>query len=97
MPDDVSEAEKTDRIMTLQAAQKRIQGELLQSMVGTVEEVLVDGPSRRRGHEVSGRTSGNTIVNFAGGQALIGQLVPVRITGATPNALRGELVGSAGL
>ena len=91
MPDDVSEAEKTERIMALQAAQRRIQLELLQAMTGTVEEVLVDATSRRRGHEVSGRTSGNTIVNFAGGQELIGRLVPVRITEAAPNSLRGEL------
>jgi tRNA-2-methylthio-N6-dimethylallyladenosine synthase len=92
MPDDVSEAEKTDRIMTLQAAQKRIQAELLQSMVGSVEEVLVDAISRRRAEDVSGRTSGNTIVNFAGGRELIGRLVPVRITDAAPNSLRGDRV-----
>jgi len=92
MADDVSEAEKTSRIMSLQAAQKGIQAELLQSMVGTVEEVLVDATSRRRASEVSGRTSGNTIVNFAGGRELIGQLVPVRLTEAAPNSLRGELV-----
>lgn len=93
MPDDVTEAEKTTRIMELQAAQRRIQLELLQSAVGTVEEVLVDSTSRRRETEVSGRTSGNTIVNFAGGRELIGQLLPVRITEAAPNSLRGELVG----
>jgi tRNA-2-methylthio-N6-dimethylallyladenosine synthase len=91
MADDVTEAEKTARIMALQAAQRRIQGELLQSAVGTVEEVLVDSTSRRRGSEVAGRTSGNTVVNFAGGEELIGRLVPVRITEAAPNSLRGEL------
>jgi tRNA-2-methylthio-N6-dimethylallyladenosine synthase len=91
MADDVTEGEKTARIMELQAAQRRIQLELLQSAVGTVEEVLVDATSRRRDTEVSGRTSGNTIVNFAGGRELIGRLVPVRITEAAPNSLRGEL------
>lgn len=93
LADDVGEAEKTDRIMTLQAAQRRIQLELQQAAVGTVEEVLADATSRRREWEVSGRTSGNTIVNFAGGQELIGRLVPVRITEAAPNSLRGELAG----
>ena len=91
MTDDVTEAEKTTRIMALQAAQRRIQGELLQAAVGTVEEVLVDSTSRRSGSDVAGRTSGNTVVNFAGGEELIGQLVPVRITEAAPNSLRGEL------
>ncbi|MBA3948463.1 MAG: tRNA (N6-isopentenyl adenosine(37)-C2)-methylthiotransferase MiaB [Acidobacteria bacterium] len=92
MADDVTEGEKTTRIMALQSAQRRIQLELLQSAVGSVEEVLVDAISRRRGSDVSGRTSGNTIVNFAGGEELIGRLVPVRITEAAPNSLRGELV-----
>lgn len=92
MPDDVPEAEKTARIMELQAAQRRIQLELLQRAVGSVEEVLADSVSRRRASEVSGRTSGNTIVNFPGGPDLIGRLLPVRITEAGPNSLRGELV-----
>jgi tRNA-2-methylthio-N6-dimethylallyladenosine synthase len=92
MADDVGEREKTERIMTLQEAQRKIQAALLQDAVGTVEEVLVDSTSRRRASEVSGRTSGNTIVNFAGGRELIGSLVPVRITEAAPNSLRGELV-----
>lgn len=91
MPDDVSEAEKTARIMTLQDLQRTIQAALLQDAVGTVQEVLVDATSRRRDWEVSGRTSGNTIVNFAAGRELIGSLVPVRITDAAPNSLRGEL------
>lgn len=97
MPDDVGEAEKTARIMTLQDAQRNIQASLLQAAVGTVEEVLVDSTSRRRESEVSGRTSGNTIVNFAGGRELIGSLVPVRITEAAPNSLRGELAAGAAL
>lgn len=91
MPDDVPEAEKTARIMELQAAQRRIQLELLQAAVGSVEEVLADSPSRRRASEVSGRTGGNTIVNFPGGPDLLGRLLPVRITEAGPNSLRGEL------
>ena len=91
MTDDVTEAEKTARIMALQAAQRRIQGELLKAAIGTVEEVLVDSTSRRSRFDVAGRTSGNTVVNFAGGEELIGRLVPVRIIEAAPNSLRGEL------
>jgi tRNA-2-methylthio-N6-dimethylallyladenosine synthase len=97
MADDVSEAEKTVRIMALQELQRGIQAGLLQASVGTVEEVLVDATSRRRDWEVSGRTSGNTIVNFAGGRELIGSIVPVRITEAAPNSLRGEMTGGAAL
>jgi tRNA-2-methylthio-N6-dimethylallyladenosine synthase len=90
MPDDVSEPEKTRRIVALQQTQKGIQGELLTAMVGRTFEVLVDSLSRRRDTELAGRTSGNTIVNFAGSSDLIGQLVSVRITEAGPNSLRGE-------
>jgi tRNA-2-methylthio-N6-dimethylallyladenosine synthase len=90
LPDDVSEEEKTRRIVALQALQKTIQGELFDASVGRLEPVLVDATSRRRDWELSGRTSGNTVVNFAGDAAWVGQIVPVRITGANPNSLRGE-------
>jgi tRNA-2-methylthio-N6-dimethylallyladenosine synthase len=94
LPDDVSEADKTRRIMALQALQKDIQGQWFDSAVGGWEAVLVDGISRRRGSELAGRTSGNTVVNFPGPVDWIGRLVGVRITGAAPNSLRGEAVSS---
>ncbi|OYW04275.1 MAG: hypothetical protein B7X11_03150 [Acidobacteria bacterium 37-65-4] len=90
LPDDVPEGEKTRRIVALQDLQREIQGRLHVSMVGQVEEVLVDARSKRRDWELAGRTSGNTVVNFAGDASLVGQLVPVRITAAAPNSLRGE-------
>jgi tRNA-2-methylthio-N6-dimethylallyladenosine synthase len=91
LPDDVSEEEKTRRIVALQGLQRDIQSELHQQAVGRTETVLVDSRSRRRGWELSGRTSGNTVVNFTGDETLIGQLVPVTITEANPNSLRGAL------
>jgi len=90
MPDDVSEEEKTRRIVALQALQRTIQGELFEATVGRVEPVLVDAKSRRRAWELSGRTPGNTVVNFPGEPAWVGRIVPVTITGANPNSLRGE-------
>jgi tRNA-2-methylthio-N6-dimethylallyladenosine synthase len=92
MADDVPEEEKTRRIVALQALQRDIQGELYRAAIGRREPVLVDAHSRRRDWELSGRTSGNTIVNFAGKGDWIGRLVTVRITGANPNSLRGEVV-----
>ena len=92
MPDDVPEAEKTRRIVALQALQREIQGKLYQEVVGTDEQVLVESRSRRRDWELSGRTSGNTVVNFGGDPGLIGRIVTVRISGANPNSLRGEAV-----
>jgi tRNA-2-methylthio-N6-dimethylallyladenosine synthase len=92
LPDAVSEAEKTDRIVALQMLQREIQLELHEAAIGCEEEVLVDAISRRRGSEVSGRTSGNTVVNFPGSAGLLGSFVRVRITRAGPNSLSGERV-----
>jgi tRNA-2-methylthio-N6-dimethylallyladenosine synthase len=63
MVDDVREDEKTARIVALQSLQRDIQSQLHARAVGTVVEVLVDSASRRREAEVSGRTSGNTVVS----------------------------------
>jgi tRNA-2-methylthio-N6-dimethylallyladenosine synthase len=94
LPDDVTEAEKTRRIVALQALQRDIQAEWFEAAVGTDVEVLVDGISRRRDFELTGRTGGNTIVNFPGPADWIGRRVGVRITGAAPNSLRGEPLGA---
>jgi tRNA-2-methylthio-N6-dimethylallyladenosine synthase len=94
LPDDVPEAEKTRRIVALQALQKGIQGEWFTSAVGREEAVLVDGVSRRRETELTGRTGGNTVVNFPGPADWIGRLVTVRIAEAAPNSLRGEVVSA---
>src|SRR5688572_29843678 len=92
LKDDVEEGEKTRRIVALQALQQRIQRELFEEAVGRIEPVLVDARSRRRDWELSGRTSGNTVVNFAGRPEWIGRVLGVRITGANPNSLRGDVV-----
>jgi tRNA-2-methylthio-N6-dimethylallyladenosine synthase len=90
MPEDVPELEKTRRIVALQSLQKNVQGELFAAAVGRTFDVLVDSRSRRRDWELSGRTSGNTVVNFSGQPEWIGRTVAVRITNANPNSLRGE-------
>ncbi len=90
MPDDVGEEVKTRRIVELQSLQRQNQGELFVAAIGRTEAVLVDSKSRRRDWELSGRTSGNTVINFSGRPDWIGRLLPVRVTGANPNSLRGE-------
>jgi tRNA-2-methylthio-N6-dimethylallyladenosine synthase len=92
LPDDVGEEEKTRRIVALQDLQKRIQRELFTAAIGRTEQVFVDARSRRREWELSGRTSGNTVVNLPGPAEWVGRTLPVRITGANPNSLRGEAV-----
>ncbi len=88
--DDVPEGEKTSRIVALQALQREIQQGIHDGLVGTSVEVLADASSRRRDTELSGRTSGNTVVNFPGDRSRIGTLVPVAIRRAGPNSLWGE-------
>ena len=55
-------------------------------------EVLVDATSRRREWELTGRTSGNTVVNFPGPPEWLGQLVNVVIRRAGPNSVWAEPV-----
>jgi tRNA-2-methylthio-N6-dimethylallyladenosine synthase len=97
LPDDVTDEEKTRRIVALQTLQREIQGEVYRQAIGREEVVLVESRSRRRDWELSGRTSGNTVVNFAGDPAWIGRIVRVRVTGANPNSLRAEAVQAPAL
>jgi tRNA-2-methylthio-N6-dimethylallyladenosine synthase len=90
MPDDVPEEEKTRRIVALQQVLRRIQWGLHERAVGHTVDVLVDHTSRRREWELSGRTSGNTVVNFPGDPSLVGRIVPVTIRRAGPNSVWGE-------
>ncbi|MCA1563858.1 MAG: tRNA (N6-isopentenyl adenosine(37)-C2)-methylthiotransferase MiaB [Acidobacteria bacterium] len=90
MADDVPETEKTRRIVALQALQRGIQTDLHRGAVGEVMSVLIDAQSRRRAWELSGRTSGNTVVNLPGPREWLGRTLPVRITGGGPHSLRGE-------
>jgi tRNA-2-methylthio-N6-dimethylallyladenosine synthase len=76
--------------VALQALQREIQLEIHAGLVGRTLPVLADAASRRRAWELSGRTSGNTVVNFPGEAAWIGQTVPVTIRRAGPNSLWGE-------
>ncbi len=90
-PDDVSEADKTRRIVALQSLQREIQLELHEAAMGSDVDVLVDSVSRRRDWELSGRTFGNTVVNFPGPREWLGRTVPVRITRAGAFSLGGEV------
>jgi tRNA-2-methylthio-N6-dimethylallyladenosine synthase len=88
--DDVPEEEKARRLALLQERQKAIQAALHEAAVGTTVEVLVDSVSRRRETELSGRTSGNTVVNFPGAASQLGSLVMVTIERAGPHSLWGR-------
>jgi tRNA-2-methylthio-N6-dimethylallyladenosine synthase len=61
------------------------------SRVGTLQRILVEGASRKDRNELMGRTACNRVVNFKGGDRLIGQMVDVLITETNTHSLRGEV------
>ena len=92
LPDDTPHAVKLKRLQQVQAALETNIRRISESRVGTVQRILVEGPSRKDKTELMGRTECNRIVNFAGPQRLVGQMVDVTITEALPHSLRGEVV-----
>jgi tRNA-2-methylthio-N6-dimethylallyladenosine synthase len=94
LPDDVPADIKSRRLAQLQSLQKGIQQSLNAGHVGRTFEVLIDSVSRRRGTEVSGRTTGNTVVNLPGTAGQVGSTVDVLIERAGPNSLWGRQVST---
>jgi tRNA-2-methylthio-N6-dimethylallyladenosine synthase len=95
LPDDTPQAVKLERLQKLQAAIETNVRRISASRVGTVQRILVEGPSRKDAAELMGRTECNRIVNFPGGAMparLVGQMIDVRITAALPHSLRGEVL-----
>jgi tRNA-2-methylthio-N6-dimethylallyladenosine synthase len=92
LADDTPQAVKLQRLQELQAAIEANARRIGESRVGTRQRILVEGPSRRDASELMGRTECNRIVNFAGADRLIGQMIDVRITRAYPHSLRGEVL-----
>jgi tRNA-2-methylthio-N6-dimethylallyladenosine synthase len=98
LTDDTPHEVKLARLQRLQAAIDANTRKYSAAMVGTVQRILVEGPSKKDPGELQGRTENNRVVNFAAGasfDALIGQLADVRITESFHYTLRGELVVSA--
>ena len=91
--DDTPHEVKLKRLQHLQAVLEDNVRRISASRVGTVQRILVEGPSRKDRTELMGRTECNRIVNFAGPPRLVGQMVDVTITEALPHSLRGEVRG----
>jgi tRNA-2-methylthio-N6-dimethylallyladenosine synthase len=96
MEDSTPAGVKSSRLSRLQKRIDELAQGVSQSMVGSVQRVLVEGISKKDASELAGRTDNNRIVNFAGGSAnsarLINTFVDVRITATQPHSLRGEIV-----
>ena len=92
MPGRIDPAVATERIEKLIALQDEMTQKNFASLIGTKETVLVTGQSKRNEHQLTGKCSRSISVNFEGNPALIGQIVPVRITAASKTTLRGEIL-----
>ncbi|MBC3831640.1 tRNA (N6-isopentenyl adenosine(37)-C2)-methylthiotransferase MiaB [Undibacterium amnicola] len=83
---------KLKRLQFLQAVIDANTKKYSNAMIGTIQRILVEGPSVKDPNELQGRTENNRVVNFAGGKELIGTLVNTRVTESYNYSLRGELV-----
>jgi tRNA-2-methylthio-N6-dimethylallyladenosine synthase len=92
--DDTPQEVKLERLHRLQAALDENVRRISSALVGTVQRILVEGPSRKDASELAGRTECNRMVNFKGPARLVGQLVDVTITATSSHSLRGEVVTS---
>ena len=94
LPDPTPRDVKLQRLQRLQAQLEAQSRSISERMVGSVERVLVEGPSRKNPAELAGRTGNNRVVNFPGAADLIHAFVEVKITCALPHSLRGELLNA---
>lgn len=92
LEDDVPMETKKARLSRLQQRINEMAAAISESMLGSVQSVLVERVSKKDPAQISGRTENNRIVNFDGSERLIGHFVDVRITEACTNSLKGEFV-----
>ncbi|MBI2881804.1 MAG: tRNA (N6-isopentenyl adenosine(37)-C2)-methylthiotransferase MiaB [Candidatus Tectomicrobia bacterium] len=88
--DQVSEEVKSRRFAEIRTLQEEITARKHRSLKGTVQEVLVEGPSPKELGKLTGRTRTNKIVNFFGPLRLVGHLIPIEITGSGLYSLEGK-------
>ena len=95
LQDGTPHAVKLARLQSLQAVIDANVARISESLIGTVQQVLVEGPARKSKGLMMGRSPCNRAVVFEGGPQnarLVGQLLDVRITQSQARSLRGELV-----
>jgi len=84
------------RLVRYQDRQRELALEFNRALEGTVQRVLVEGPSRHDEGVICGRTSTFKMINFPGDESQVGQHVDVRVLRAFTNSLRGEQLDRPG-
>ncbi|MDV2858071.1 MULTISPECIES: tRNA (N6-isopentenyl adenosine(37)-C2)-methylthiotransferase MiaB [Oceanimonas] len=92
LPDDISMEEKKQRLYRLQNTINNQAQLISRQMLGSVQRILVEGPSKLNPMELRGRTENNRVVNFEGPHTLIGGFADVEITEVMPHSLRGKFL-----
>ena len=92
MADDTPPEAKAGRLRRLQKRNDEMAFEIAESMIGSIQRVLVESEARRTKGELAARTDNNRIVNFSGQSRLIGEFVDVKITATMSHTLRGEIL-----
>ncbi len=96
MGDDVPEEVKARRLAEIIDVQRAMSASNNQRHLGTVEEVLVDGPSKRDSRDWKGRTDTNKIVVFPHSDEQVGDYINVAIDRVSAATLFGSRVGADG-
>ena len=92
LDDQTDQGTKKTRLAALQARISQNTQKISNSMVGSLQSILVTGPSKKDPGELSGRTENNRVVNFRSEQTnLIGKLVECEIVDSYTNSLRGQM------
>ena len=91
LDDNVPQSVKDDRNQVLLRLLEQQSLRRNNSLVGTVQEILVEGPARKGEGMYMGRTRGFRKVIFPGSERLVGELVPVRIDESSVTTLKGQL------
>ncbi|MFZ1851523.1 MAG: tRNA (N6-isopentenyl adenosine(37)-C2)-methylthiotransferase MiaB [Nitrosomonas sp.] len=92
LPDETSQEVKLERLYRLQAQINQQARKNSQSMVGSIQRILLEGTSKKNTNEFFGRTDNNRVVNLMSSPEYVGRFINVRITEARSHSLRGEML-----
>ncbi len=86
LPDEI----KMNRLSRVIELQKEITRKLMQSRLGSVDDVLIEAVSRRNDHELLARTARDEMLVFPGSASRIGDFARVRLVSLSGNTFRAE-------
>ena len=92
MKNDLTEAEKEDRLHRLNELVNKYSKESNERMLNTIQKVLVISVSEKDSNKVCGYTENMKLVNVAAPKDTIGQIINVKITDAKSFSLDGEII-----